>query len=266
LGDLACYLFLSSNTMPMINPYLDTLILVFVYVNIWFVLAQILKNNSIVDIAWGLGFVCIAWWMHLFHSSTISGLLTIIVTFWGLRLGLYIYLRGRKKGEDWRYVQMRNNWGKQQMINAYFKVFLLQGFLMWIIALPLIENDTPNTWAYPQIIGSILWLVGFLWESIADWQLFKFKQNPENKGKLMNTGLWRFSRHPNYFGEILLWWGIYMCILPSTNWWWTIIGPLTITWLLTRVSGVPMLEKKYKDNPEYQTYIKSTNSLVPKFN
>ena len=251
--------------MPMFNSYSDTLLLVFLYVNFWFILAQILKDNSIMDIAWGLGFVCISWWIHMFYTSNISGLLMTIVTIWGFRLGLYIFLRARKKGEDWRYVQMRKHWGQQQMIKAYFRVFLLQGFFMYIIALPLIENDTPTHLGILQIIGLILWLIGFLWESIADWQLFVFKKDAKNKGKLMTTGLWGYSRHPNYFGEIVLWWGIYICILPNSLWWLTIISPITITWLLTKISGVPMLEKKYKNNVEYQAYIKSTNSLIPKF-
>lgn len=139
---------------------------------------------------------------------------------------------------------------------------MLQGMLLWIIALPIFQIDYQNA-PLLQSTGFGLWLLGFLWEAIADWQLFRFKQQPENVGKVMKGGLWAYSRHPNYFGEIVLWWGIFLYVLSYSNLWIIIWSPITITWLLTRVSGVPMLEKKYRKNSDYQQYIKNSNALIP---
>ena len=238
---------------------LSSIFLVFLYMCLWFVLALIKRDNSIADIAWGLGFVAIAWFN--FESAW---LLPILCSLWGIRLAIYLFIRNQHTGEDWRYQNWRKAWGKHFYWRTFLQVFMLQGLFMWLIALPLIVVNTPEFGIF-QVLGTLLWLVGFLWESIADWQLYRFKRNPLNKGKVLKEGLWKYARHPNYFGEILVWWGIYFAALPNPNWWWLIISPLTITWLLARVSGVPMLERKYKDRPEYQAYVKNTPSLIPNF-
>ena len=231
---------------------------------LWFLFSHWKKDYSLVDIAWGLGYVVLATWVCFFRSEAGHLLLFLMVGLWGLRLGIYLLIRNRRQGEDWRYVKMKKEWGTQVGLHAFFKIFMLQGTLMWIIALPIMQLSFERS-IILQSIGFLLWLFGFLWESIADWQLFQFKSDIGNKGKIMTKGLWRYSRHPNYFGEIVLWWGIFLFVIPYSDSWFILLSPITITWLLLRVSGVPMLEKKYKDNKSYQQYVKSTNAVFPNF-
>ncbi|MEO1411306.1 MAG: DUF1295 domain-containing protein [Bacteroidota bacterium] len=251
----------------MADPYIFSAVIVLCYVIFWFIVAQVIKDNGIMDVAWGLGFVLISWAVY-FNFGYPSGLLIpIIVTIYGLRLSVHIFVRNLGKGEDWRYANWRREWGKTVVIRAFFQVFLLQGCCMWIIALPLlpVENNASNTYLFfLPYVGLVLWLIGFLWESIADWQLLSFKQRPNNREKILTSGLWAYSRHPNYFGEVTLWWGIFLLSLPHSTWWIAILGPLLITFLISRVSGVPMLEAKYRDNPRYQEYVANTNALIPK--
>lgn len=248
----------------MTQIYLEGAILISIYMVVWFFICQWQKDNSLVDVAWGLGFVTVVWWMYFAHYAYQNMVLVIMVTLWGLRLAVYLLVRNLKKGEDWRYREMKQNWGRRQAVNAFFKVFLLQGGFMWIICLPLFQ---PTFVKEPmlQSIGGLFWLIGFLWEAIADWQLYRFKQSEGNTGKIMTAGLWQFSRHPNYFGEIVLWWGIFLYVIPYSSSWLILLSPITITWLLMRVSGVPLLEKKYKNNPDYREYVQRTNALFPNF-
>lgn len=246
----------------MFSPYLDAAILVLCFQTFWFLVAVLKKDNSVADIGWGLGFVLVFWWQHHFYGQ--PALLGWMVSLWGVRLAVHIFRRNLKKGEDWRYQQWREEWGKLFLLRSFFQVFMLQGLLMWVIALPLMQH-----WPESRIsnwlpwLGVALWLVGFLWEAIADWQLSRFKSDPGNKGKIFTGGLWSLSRHPNYFGEILLWWGIFLFVLPYGIWWVCLLSPITVTWLLNQVSGVPMLEKKYAGNPEYRKYVERTNALIP---
>lgn len=135
---------------------------------------------------------------------------------------------------------------------------------MWVIALPLMQRPASEALSWYQWMGIALWALGFSWEAVADWQLLRFKSDPANKGKIMTSGLWRLSRHPNYFGEIVLWWGLWLLMAPNGWWLQSLAGPLVVTWLLTRVSGVPMLEEKYSDNPAYQAYARQTPAIIPK--
>ena len=248
----------------MFSPYLDSALLIFLYMNLLFLLALWKRDNSIVDVGWGLGFVLVAWWMHVFYPHPLSWLPALFVSIWGLRLAGYIGRRkARQKTEDWRYAKWREEWGKWFIPRSYLQVFLLQGFFMWIVSLPLMQRPAESGLGWYQWTGIAIWLLGFLWEAIADWQLARFKSRPENKGQLMMGGLWRLSRHPNYFGEIVLWWGLWLLMLPYGQWYLSLLSPITITWLLTRVSGVPMLEGKYKGNPVYEAYQRETPALVP---
>lgn len=249
----------------MYNPFIDSALLVFLYMSCWFVVAQWRRDNSLADIGWGLGFVLVAWWIHLFYPHEQSLLLAILVSLWGVRLAGYLAIRNLKKGkEDWRYARWREEWGRWAVVRSFLQVFLLQGFFMWVIALPLMPWTPRPAPAWLQFLGVGIWLAGWLWESIADWQLMRFKAKPENQGKILSSGLWAYSRHPNYFGELLVWWGIFISAPFLNHWWLAWLGPLTISWLLFRVSGVPMLEEKYRDNPEYQAYVRRTNAIVPK--
>ncbi len=244
--------------------YLSAALLIWVYMTFLFFLAWWKRDNSIVDVGWGPGFVLLAWYLHFTYPHPWSWLPALLVSLWGGRLALHIGRRkARQGGEDWRYAKWREEWGRWVVPRSYLQVFLLQGFFMWVIALPLMQRPGQESWAWYQPAGLALWLGGFLWEAIADRQLERFKALPENKGRLMTTGLWRLSRHPNYFGEIVLWWGLWLALFPYGKWYIGLAGPLTLTWLLTRVSGVPMLERRYEGDPEFEAYKRKTPALLP---
>jgi len=237
---------------------------------IW-LLSLILKDSSIVDITWGLGFVLIAW--LTFYQVETPGreglLLPILVSAWGLRLALHIGIRNLGKGEDPRYQAFRKKWGDRYWWGSFFQVFLLQGILCWLISLVvqtglIFRNPGPLTWV--AWLGAAVWLVGFFFEVVGDWQLTQFKADAGNKGKVMNRGLWYYTRHPNYFGEAVMWWGIFIIGLETLSNAWTIISPAIITFLLLKVSGVVMLERTIvKRRPEYAEYIERTNAFIPWF-
>ena len=234
-----------------------------------FVVSIIKKDNSIADIAWGLGFILIALYTlfrtHLFLERHL--LITFMALIWGLRLSTHIFMRNKGKGEDPRYAKWRQEWGTYFFVRSYFQVFILQGFLMLIIATPIIwihMSKTPSL-KFTDFIGLFIWLIGLLCESVADYQLAAFLKNPTNKGKIMMQGIWQYSRHPNYFGEVLIWWGIFIIALNTPGGLLTIISPLTITCLLLFVSGIPMAEKQIEYLPEFHTYKKRTSIFFPWF-
>lgn len=247
-------------------------IVLFIYFLFWFGLACLKSRNDVADIAWGPGFLVGA----LFCSSQVRELsvhqlvLLSIVGVWALRLSIYIFLRNRRKSEDFRYLKWRNEWGRYFYLRAFFQVFMLQGFLLLLIGVPvwfcLLTPVVSNIDISRGLLffgGIAIWLIGFLFEAVADFQMAKFKLHQTETRSIMNQGLWKYSRHPNYFGECLLWWGIYLVCVDAGSPIWTGIGPTILTYLLLRVSGVPMLEKKYKRNREYQEYQKNTSSFIP---
>ena len=249
--------------------YFQSVGVVFIYMTIFFIVAQFVKNNSIVDMGWGLGFVVIAIYTLLttgnYNSQSI--IVTALVVVWGTRLFYHIIIRNLGKPEDFRYVAMRKKWGKWVILNAFLRVFMLQGVLMLIIAYPIIMNNASSGGKLGaiEIIGLVIWIVGFLFEAIGDKQLKNFIGNKKNKGHLMKEGLRKYTRHPNYFGEATMWWGIFIISLSSASGIVGIISPIIITLLLLYVSGVPMLEKHYKDNKEFQSYAKYTSVFIPWF-
>ena len=248
----------------MYSPYLDSVLLIWAYMTLFFLFAWWKRDNSIVDVGWGLGFVLIAWYLHYQFPYSWSELPALLVSLWGGRLALYIGGRKAREGkEDWRYAKWREEWGRWALPRSYLQVFMLQGFFMWVVALPLMQRPGPDTLRWYQWVGGLIWIAGFLWAAISDWQLQRFKARPGSKGKIMTEGLWRLSRHPNYFGEIVLWWGLWLLLLPCGNWYISLASPLVVTWLLTRVSGVPMLEKKYEGRPDFEAYKKNTPALAP---
>lgn len=248
--------------------YLIALIL-FMYMNLWFCLSLMLRRNDVADIAWGIGFVLVAWSTYFISGSQniLAVIINILVTIWGLRLAVHILLRNIKKKEDYRYEGWRKEWGKWFIPRSYLQVFLLQGVLLYLIALPVIYINSIEvsniTWL--SVLGILVWLVGFFFEVVGDWQLSKFIKNPENKGKLMKYGLWKYTRHPNYFGEVTLWWGIFLISLVSLNSVFNIVGPLTITILILFVSGVSLLEKKYEGRKDFEEYKRETSIFLPWF-
>ncbi|MFH1330256.1 MAG: DUF1295 domain-containing protein, partial [Actinomycetota bacterium] len=195
-------------------------------------------------------------------------LLVSLVTVWGLRLGAYLAYRNLGKGEDYRYVAMREKAGGRFWIVSLFKVFLLQGLLLWVVSLPVQAGQLPSV---PDgigplaIVGTALWAVGLFFETAGDAQLARFKADPANKGKVMDRGLWRYTRHPNYFGDFVVWWGIYLVALEGHGTWWAVAGPLLMSFLLLRVSGVAMLEKTIGTRrPGYGEYVRRTSAFVPR--
>lgn len=230
-----------------------------------------LKDASIVDSFWGVGFAIIALVCFFITDGARPRklLITTLVAIWGLRLAVHIFWRNHGKGEDYRYKAMRKKHGDRFPIVSLFTVFVFQGLLMWIISLPVQMAEiarTPEHLVWLDYFGAAVWVVGFLFEAVGDLQLTLFKINPKNKGKVMNRGLWAFTRHPNYFGDATLWWGYFLIALAVPSAYWTVISPLAMTILLMKVSGVALLEKKLvKTRPEYADYVRRTNAFFPWF-
>ncbi|UCC39712.1 MAG: DUF1295 domain-containing protein [Candidatus Aminicenantes bacterium] len=253
----------------MLNFMLYSTICVFLYMLFIFVLTWIKKDNSIVDIAWGIGFILVALLTLLLEPGYVARhiLVTALIFIWGTRLATHIAIRNKGRGEDFRYAQWRKDWGKWFFIRSFFQIYMLQGFLLLIIAYPvmLINHSKETGILILDILGLIIWLIGLFFEAGGDYQLSKFKRKAENKGKIMTQGLWRYTRHPNYFGEVAMWWGIFLIALSLRNGWTAIVSPLLITFLLLRVSGITMLEKKYVGNKEFEEYAKRTSAFFPWF-
>ena len=249
------------------NYFVTLAFILFIYMNIWFVLSLIQKRNDVADVAWGLGFVLLAWTsFFLGQVEGIRGVLVgLLISIWGIRLAWHIHARNKGRAEDYRYAEWRNAWGKWFYVRSYLQVYLLQGILLFLIILPVLCINTSISTGlhYLDIVGVAVWLSGFMFESLGDAQLAQFIKDPANKGKLMQSGLWRYTRHPNYFGEVTQWWGIWLIAISATNSWFSIIGPLTITVLILKVSGIPMLEKKMAEHPEFAQYKKRTSIFFP---
>jgi len=249
------------------NYFAILALILFVYMSLWFVLSLVKKRNDVADVAWGLGFVLLAWTSFFVGGAeNIRGLLVgFLVSIWGIRLARHIHVRNKGRAEDYRYAEWRKVWGKWFYLRSYLQVYLLQGILLFLIVLPvlLINKSMSTSLSYVDFIGVAIWLFGFIFESVGDAQLSRFIKDPTNKGKLMQSGLWRYTRHPNYFGEVLMWWGLWIIALSVPNGIYGIIGPLTITFLILKVSGIPMLEKKMAENPEFAEYKKRTSIFFP---
>lgn len=244
---------------------LSILIAVMALMHFYFLLAVARKNFGLVDIAWGQGFILIALVSYFYHFNSVKNAVVLgLVLCWGLRLSLYLLGRNWKAPEDQRYKDMRMEWGSHPNVHAYFKVFIFQGFLMLLISLPITAGMSRAVQELSWInkLGVFVFFFGWIFESYADRFLKTFKEDPANKGKICMTGPWKLCRFPNYFGEITLWYGIYLAsFVPST--WWTIVGPLTINFFILKVSGVPLLEKKYLMRREYLEYAERVPRLIP---
>jgi steroid 5-alpha reductase family enzyme len=242
--------------------------IVLVMVSTWLV-SLAWKDASIVDPVWPFGFVVVAW----VTSAVADGLaarkwlLVGMVTVWGLRLSIYLAWRKHGEPEDYRYQAMRRHWGDRFALVSLLTVFTLQGALMWIVSLPAQlgqVRDTPELGVL-AFAGVALWLLGFVFESVGDAQLARFKADPASKGQVMDRGLWRYTRHPNYFGDACVWWGIALVAAETGIGAIGIIGAVVMTVLLVRVSGVPLLEKSMaKRRPGYADYVARTSSFIPR--
>jgi steroid 5-alpha reductase family enzyme len=236
------------------------------YMTAWFLVAKKRKRFDPVDSAWGGAFALVAWAVALQQPSTRTLMVAALVTLWSGRLTSHLAKRSRKRADDPRYVAMAANW-KRVWLRAYFSIFLVQGLIVWIISLPIVMNAgmvlPALNWLFT--FGYIVWVVGFFIEYKADRQLAEFLADPANKGKVLDTGLWHGSRHPNYFGELLQWWGIGLIACQTSFGWICLIGPLLLTFLIIFVSGIPPIEKRRAKDMKYQAYMKRTSPLIPWF-
>lgn len=256
--------------MEFYQIYLWGLLLVVGFMTLLWIISVIKKNASIVDPFWGFLFVILVWFYfsqipeHSLRSYLVVGLVSI----WGLRLSIFLGLRNVGKGEDFRYQQFRKDYGPQRYWwVSFFQVFLLQGILAWLVSAPLLgaQKGVNTEFGFIDIVAIIIWIIGFIFEAGGDYQLSKFKANPSNKGKLLTTGLWKYTRHPNYFGDGFQWIAFALfsiankCYLP-------ILSALLMNFLLLKVSGVRLLEKTLsKSKPGYEEYVMQTPAFFPWF-
>ncbi len=243
--------------------------IIFFYFLALFVLGTALRNNGVVDVGWGFGFVAVAWllWLYAPFANLARVTVTLLVTLWGLRLGLHILRRNLHKPEDFRYAQFRRDWGRWVVPRAFLQVYMLQGALMFIIALPFSLLSPGAALARPLAFaaGLAVFACGFAFEAIGDAQLRSFLADPNHRGHLMTGGLWAYTRHPNYFGEAAMWWGVWLVALGGGAPLWAAISPATITFLLLFVSGVPLLEKSMRGREGYAEYARRTSVFIPWF-
>lgn len=249
---------------------LVTAVVVATYMLLFWLASLAARDASLVDIGWGLGFVVVAWvaYAAAHASGSQAKLLLLLTTLWGLRLSGYLAWRNLGKAEDRRYAAMRARHGASFWWKSLVTVFLLQGAVMWAVALPIVR-----ALAYPapekplaswQLLGVAVWGLGLLFESIGDWQLARFKANPENAGEVCRHGLWRYTRHPNYFGDFLVWWGLWLIALDGIGSLWTVVSPLLMSLLLMKYSGVGLLEQDIgQRRPKYAEYQRTTSAFFP---
>ena len=247
--------------------FIYSALLLWAYMSLLFVIAIVKKNNSIADIGYGIGFIVVTL-VSLYQNGAHNYqlLISFLVFLWGFRLALRIGIRNYSKPEDFRYAGWRSTW-KFFLARSYLQIFIFQGIIIYIISLPVLLINlypkNPNYWL--MIIGIIIWIIGYLFEVIGDYQLDKFLKLPKKPSKYMTKGLWATTRHPNYFGEATMWWGLFLASLSlSVYGIYAVISPILITFLLTKVSGIPMVEKRWKDDPVWQKYAKNTPAFFPK--
>ena len=255
----------------MFQLYYQASFLIFILVTILWIWSVYLKDVSIVDIFWGLGFVILNIF-YVFNSGDLNSrkiLLLVLVSVWGLRLSIYLAYRNIGKGEDFRYQEFRRKFGpKRYWWFSYFQAFLLQGALMILISITLLGMSFTSqlkTLSTLDYIGIGIWLIGFVFEAGGDYQLMRFKKNTNNKGTLLITGFWKYTRHPNYFGDAVVWWS-YGIFSISAGAYWQVIGSILMTLLIIKISGVTLLEKSLKQTKTaYSDYVDKTSSFFPWF-
>lgn len=251
--------------------FLQASLIIFVFVTLLWIWSVFIKNVSIIDIFWGFGFVLVNAF-YVFNSGELNTrkiLLLVLVSIWGLRLAFYLAWRNIGKGEDFRYQEFRKNYGpKRYWWFSFFQTFLLQGILIMIVSLPLLgvqSSMTKGDLTLLDYAGIAVWLIGFAFEAGGDFQLARFKSNTANKGKVLNTGFWKYTRHPNYFGDSAVWWA-YAIFSIAAGSYWQIVGAVIMTVLIIKISGVALLEKTLNTTkPEYEEYVQKTSPFLPWF-
>jgi steroid 5-alpha reductase family enzyme len=257
--------------MSFVNIYLQALLLIILLMSVLWIISVIVKNVSIVDFFWGLGFViaCCFYYLESDGYAPRKLILMTMVTIWGLRLSIYILWRNMGKGEDFRYREFRKKYGENRYWwISFFQTFLLQGVLMWLISSTLLGTQyygSKTPLGIFDLLGILFWIIGFIFEAGGDLQLARFKANPQNKGKVLSSGLWHYTRHPNYFGDSAVWWGYGLICIASGSYI-AALGSVLMTALIIYVSGVVLLEKSLvEQKPQYREYIEKTSAFIPWF-
>jgi steroid 5-alpha reductase family enzyme len=241
---------------------------IFSFVTALFLVSVIVKRNDIADIAWGIGILLAAATSYLLSAekSLLMNLLLLLLALWSLRLSIRIFLRNINKEEDYRYKKWRDDWGKWFYLRSYFQVYLLQGFLMIVVGYSAIHASlysSGNSIGILTLVGVGVWSIGYFFEVMGDLQLGRFIKSKPQAGVVLSTGLWKYTRHPNYFGEVTMWWGLWLMVATLPLSYIALISPLTITYLILKVSGIPMLEKRFEGNSNFETYKKRTSAFFP---
>lgn len=259
-----------TDTIPL---FLTNGVVLLILVTALWAVAQLIKDPSIIDSFWAMGFFIVTLISFLvteqqsFKILTLQKITLLIVGLWAFRLSSYLLIRWQQEGLDKRYAAILSRWQEKTALYSYLYIFLLQGLLILIISAPLqwiMLETNPIEWSPMLAAGLSLFVLGFFFEAVGDWQLKAFKDNPKNKGQVMDRGLWRYSRHPNYFGNALMWWGWYLLASSTDIGAYTIFAPLLMTYLLLKVSGVRLLEKGLKKTKSgYEDYIKRTSPFIP---
>ncbi|HRJ06621.1 MAG TPA: DUF1295 domain-containing protein [Candidatus Saccharibacteria bacterium] len=275
---LAWYVAAFVTTLAVQGKLFDTLLysgkvllVALLVMSVMFVVSRVLNRTDVVDAGWPIAFVAMVLYGFMNNpydvaiGINVQTLASGLVIIWGLRLFYAMVGRLRKNSEDKRYVELRKNWKGNEAVNTYVRVFAIQAFLAWVIAASVnhVNVALPQTVTWVAIGGLVIWLVGFVFEAVGDWQLKRFLANPTNKGKIMARGLWRYTRHPNYFGEVTMWWGIFLVALATPNGWLAIISPVVITYLLLFVSGIPMTEQSFENKPGWSVYKRRVSVFFP---
>lgn len=248
---------------------LYSVIALYALLHIAFLVGTIKKNNGIMDIFYPWGFITVAW-TSLILGGTFALrqiIITIIVTIWGLRLSTYVYIRNRGKPEDKRYANMRERFGDKVLLKSYGKIYMFQGLIIFLVGFPVLYiNANPNpalTWL--DLIGILVWVFGFYFETAGDYQLYRFLNNPNRTKKVLDEGLWKYTQHPNYFGEVTQWWGVFIIALSVPYGFLTVFGPIIINYMIIKVSGVSLLNKNFEGNDAYADYQRRTSQFIPWF-
>ncbi len=259
-------LFHLSLHLPLSHVFASVGVLLFLYMSLWSLVAIAKKRADLADVAWGLGFILVAWTSLFLGQMSVYGLIVnILITLWAFRLVFHIYFRNRNREEDFRYQALKQQWGKNFNFKIFSQVFLLQGCILYVVALPIMWIHTHPERLPLQILGMALpiWFSGFVLETLADRELTLFQNEPSKKGKLLTSGLWSYVRHPNYLGELMQWWAIWLMAAFLPYGWALIVSPLLLTYLIVNVSGVRPLEEKMKKHVDFKVYAESTPSLIP---
>lgn len=242
-------------------------VMLWLYMSLLFIISLLRRDNGTADIGYGIGVMVVVFAALLQTPvSGVAAILCVLPFIWATRLALRIFRKNYGKSEDFRYKAWRDAWGKWFVVRSYFQIYMLQGLVIFLVALPIllavVAPKAPVMWLV--VSGLMLWLLGFFFEAVGDFQLDKFIKDPVNKGRIMTEGLWKYSRHPNYFGESCMWWGIAIAASGLTMY--PLLGfvsPILITYLLLFISGVPMLEKRWAGNQEWEEYKAKTSVFIP---